>query len=147
MNCKQASPLLSAYLDGELDGRDSIAVRGHVTRCPICEHELEALRSLKRALGALPAAEPPAALESRVRAALAERQATPSARGRTLPWVAATIAIVAIGCAALAMHHGLSDTPDVVATSEAPPIDLNQDRIYYTSDPLSGGHLLIPVGR
>jgi anti-sigma factor RsiW len=45
MNCQKAGDLLSAYIDGELAGRQVQAVETHLTACAGCREELETLRS------------------------------------------------------------------------------------------------------
>ena len=51
--------LLSAHVDGELDGAERDKVSTHLARCEHCREEASALRTLKRQLGRL-AAEAPA---------------------------------------------------------------------------------------
>jgi hypothetical protein len=45
--------LLSAYLDGELDGAEQDKASAHLARCEECRAEAAGLRELKRQLGAL----------------------------------------------------------------------------------------------
>lgn len=42
--------LLGPYLDGELDGKRSDAVEGHVAGCPRCQRELEGLKRVRASL-------------------------------------------------------------------------------------------------
>lgn len=43
-DCKKIQNDLTAYLDGELAGKQSLFVSGHLTTCPSCRQELETLR-------------------------------------------------------------------------------------------------------
>ncbi len=47
MTCREASKLLSLFLDGELDPRQMRAVALHDTRCPTCESELRSIERLQ----------------------------------------------------------------------------------------------------
>ncbi|MCX5904902.1 MAG: zf-HC2 domain-containing protein [Proteobacteria bacterium] len=43
-DCNKIQNDLTAYLDGELAGKQSLFVSGHLTTCPSCRQELETLR-------------------------------------------------------------------------------------------------------
>jgi anti-sigma factor RsiW len=45
---------LSAFLDDELGDEDALVLTAHVTACPACRDELEALRATRTALRGLP---------------------------------------------------------------------------------------------
>jgi Putative zinc-finger len=45
MNCQKAGELLSAYIDGEVNGRESEALEAHLGHCESCCEELETLHS------------------------------------------------------------------------------------------------------
>jgi anti-sigma factor RsiW len=47
MTCREASPLLPLFFDGELDPRQMRAVAMHSTRCENCERELRQLERLQ----------------------------------------------------------------------------------------------------
>lgn len=87
--------LLGLSAAGLLDAAGERAVREHVRECPECAARLEAFAGLSRALGALPAPEPPGDLlfrtQARVAAGLAadadRRQgAILAAAGALLAW-------------------------------------------------------------
>lgn len=62
------SPLLSAYLDGELPVADTLRVQFHLNGCPICGHAAAAERALRRRLRQeLPRVTPSGELRERVR--------------------------------------------------------------------------------
>ena len=50
MNCRRSSNLLSAYIDGELNGVEMLAVREHLGECAACRQEYESLRATKQLL-------------------------------------------------------------------------------------------------
>ena len=51
--------MLSAYLEGELDGPPKAVVEAHLASCPECTSLLEAMRDARDALASLPELEPP----------------------------------------------------------------------------------------
>lgn len=58
MNVTHAEDLLSAYLEGELDGPRKAEVEAHLASCPECALLLEAMRDARGALASLPEIEP-----------------------------------------------------------------------------------------
>jgi anti-sigma factor RsiW len=65
MVCGRVSNLLSAYLDRELTGAEMLSVRRHLSHCPACRAEHDAVARVRRLLGALPAVEPRAGSQER----------------------------------------------------------------------------------
>lgn len=53
MNCSRVMKLLSAYVDGELTGAEMLEIRRHLSYCPECSEEHEALLFMKRAVSRL----------------------------------------------------------------------------------------------
>lgn len=74
---------LSALLDGELAPAREAELRAHVASCPRCTQQLARLARTDEALRALPAAEVPADLATRLRARIEEEGGRSSARGRS----------------------------------------------------------------
>jgi anti-sigma factor RsiW len=71
MTCDEASVLLHALLDGELDTGHAREVEAHVVSCPGCAAALRQFRDMRRAMtGANLRFEAPASLRSRINAAL-----------------------------------------------------------------------------
>jgi anti-sigma factor RsiW len=62
MNTAHVQELLSAFLEGELDGERAKDVREHLASCPDCAALLEALTLTGDALGAIPEIDPSPAL-------------------------------------------------------------------------------------
>jgi len=70
-NHEKNSPLLDAYLDGELDLSASLALEEHLAVCPECRARMESRRVLRDAIREqIPAWTAPAGLEARLRARL-----------------------------------------------------------------------------
>jgi len=59
LNCWRVKNLLSAFLDNELDGSTTKAIREHLADCPACAQEAEHLSFLKSALADLQHQPPP----------------------------------------------------------------------------------------
>lgn len=67
MNCEECLRVLDAYVDGELDGGATTAVRAHLASCTACAARQQSLGALGDALrGGATYHEPPAGLESRL---------------------------------------------------------------------------------
>ena len=64
MNCRRTNSLLSAYLDGELSGREMGEVRAHLDTCYGCQNEHETLRATQRLVASLSLRVPREELES-----------------------------------------------------------------------------------
>ena len=111
--CSAFDEDLSALLDGELAPAREAELRAHVASCPRCTQHLARLARADEALRALPAAEVPADLATRLRARIEEeggrssaargaapsRRATPRRR-RWIPLAAGALA----AAAALALY-------------------------------------------
>ncbi len=71
MNCDEAQKLLHAYVDGELDIVNSLAIEEHLRTCEACERECRSLVALRKAVAVgAPRFEAPAELHQRIHAAL-----------------------------------------------------------------------------
>lgn len=148
MNCRNAQAKLSALVDGELSGKEALALREHLRHCSLCSAEWRELRGLKLALGQLPDVEPPAGLEVRLLEAV-RRQ---SAERRTIRlWLPATAAAVA-ACATLALLQFASSQPrEIVAEKTLPPVpstfEVDRDQAYVAAtDPFGPGPVVLAAG-
>jgi anti-sigma factor RsiW len=145
MNCKTVRPLLSAYLDRELDGNASLDVREHVHRCPECEAELNGLRDVKRMLERLPDAEPPADLEERLlRSVRTMRAPEPSRRPRAFAGYLA----LAAGAAALtlvSLRTKPDPAPETIRAEETIAFEIDRNQLYEGTD-LGGGISVLDTG-
>ncbi|MCW5941868.1 MAG: zf-HC2 domain-containing protein [Fimbriimonadaceae bacterium] len=147
MNCRNCRASLSAYVDGELTGSEMIRVREHVGRCPVCRDELEGLRGLKRALGAMSVPVPPPSLGERILGSVREEARLREERSIRLRWRA--VAGLAAGAAVLyAFAMVARPAPAATQFADRPTIDLRHDRAYAASgDPFVGAPMVLPVGR
>lgn len=66
MNCRKVQNLISAYVDCELPGVEMLAMRQHLSDCPECNSEFEALLRVKRAYGSLAPKTPSPVLAARI---------------------------------------------------------------------------------
>jgi len=118
MTCAQAQPLLSAYVDRELDITKSLEAEDHIRECKACAATLQQHEALRSALGAASLAfVPPAGLERRVRKAV-RHEAKPRVLLARAPWRWAAVPMAATLAAALtwsiAMHREGTRGNDVV---------------------------------
>ncbi len=100
MNCDRIHPLLSIYLDGELDPAQQTEVAAHLTTCQECARALDDFRALGQEVRALPDVPAPAGMRAEFRARLQRRGSRPVpemhllARGlSTAVFVAALVAL------------------------------------------------------
>ena len=57
--CETMQPLMSGYLDGELNADDRAALEAHLARCASCREEFERMKQLVSAASELRAEPPP----------------------------------------------------------------------------------------
>ncbi|MDD2772069.1 MAG: zf-HC2 domain-containing protein [Elusimicrobiales bacterium] len=67
MNCREISLFLSAYLDGELAGREQAVVAAHLPACAACRRRLENLKLAQSAFAAYEPAPASAGFERKPR--------------------------------------------------------------------------------
>jgi len=142
MNCENLQSRLSAYLDGELSGRDMLAVRSHIHQCPECAQILEIERMTKEAIGGLQTIEPPVGFEERL---VANVFKTEQKSPRVWRLGFALVATSAIACAAtlgyLRMSHPSAPT---IATGDSGRFeDQRNPAMTAGADPLGGGNMVI----
>ncbi|HXX86262.1 MAG TPA: zf-HC2 domain-containing protein [Casimicrobiaceae bacterium] len=84
MNCNEATPLVAAYADGEVDGLRAHSLRKHLAGCATCAAKHQAVLDLRAKLRAeVPYYPAPAALRDRVRSALTATDASAEAQRRS----------------------------------------------------------------
>ena len=69
MTCREAEPLLTAYLDSELDVVRSVQLTAHVAACPRCSAMLESERELSAAVARAPYFRASPSLRARIESA------------------------------------------------------------------------------
>ena len=117
MNCREAEPLLNAYVDGELDLATSLKVEDHVAGCAACTEYQARLQDLRREIAG-------AALEYRPSAAFTRRVvgARRRASSELRPWWKSPALVFATAAAVMLLLlvpvrmliHRPSQTRDVV---------------------------------
>ena len=144
--CGKFAPLLSAWADDELTGKERGRVAAHLRACRICREEVEGLARLRVLLRSLPVRRVPAGLLTAPGSAAGEpapgdRRAAGERHGhRVAGRAAATFAVLAglVGGAAFS----LGGPPDAPAPAVPVPMDL------YAVDHLvrtAGGPVSTPV--
>jgi hypothetical protein len=100
MDCKSISGLLAAYLDGEVTAEERGQIEAHLSACPQCSEELEALTAtrdgLRQALKEMAAkATPPAGSWDRIkkRAGIEDRVEQPAPKRRSPALITVPISI------------------------------------------------------
>ena len=88
---RKEAPLLSAYVDGELDPADVARIEAHLAGNADTRHEVEQLRRLKEVTGALRLKEPPPEIWEEF------WQSTYNRGERTLGWLLFGLAVLLLG--------------------------------------------------
>jgi hypothetical protein len=135
MTCREIQQRLSAYLDGDLSGREQVATTAHLRECAACAARFETLESALDELRTLPRLRPNGSLAFRVLNRLEVEQRGPGlallfrpawmARPLIFPsLVPAALVLVSVLAAAFALDHeparGMSVPGTRAATRIAP---------------------------
>ena len=75
MQCPQAKRLFSPYLDGALTGAQMLALQDHLSGCPGCHRDYQALRRTQQLLASMPRPKVPSDLGLRLRLAISREAA------------------------------------------------------------------------
>ncbi|MFT4116206.1 anti-sigma factor family protein [Bradyrhizobium sp.] len=108
MNCDEATTLLHALLDNELDAGHAREVEAHIAGCPACTAEFAAQRDMKRVLADTNLRyAAPASLRARIEASLPQPQRQPSRRSvlRSFAMGSAVSALAASGVVAVVLRQ------------------------------------------
>ncbi|HZQ93411.1 MAG TPA: zf-HC2 domain-containing protein [Candidatus Sulfotelmatobacter sp.] len=81
LRCPAAKQLFSPYLDGVVTGAEMLALQDHLSGCPGCHREYQALRRTQQLLGSVGRPKVPADLGLKLRLAIS-REAAEVRRGR-----------------------------------------------------------------
>lgn len=142
--CKEAAPMIGAYLDGELSPARAALLRPHLLECPTCRNSTQDGRAIQRWFAPLREAcdDPASALAPTVPSGFSARvarralagdtgeRAGPSERseGRILPFVLRLTAAAAAVALLLALGVQLRSRPDAgnLAADDRAPLPLSQ---------------------
>jgi len=123
VNCDRIRPLLSAYLDGELDPVQESEVADHLATCQECARVLDDFGALRQEIRALPDVAPPAGMRPAFEERSRRRSVFPNFGARLLASGAAAVALVAVLVGLAVVMSGVlrqmqvaSQPPSVVAT-------------------------------
>lgn len=145
MNCKSVQNYLSAYLDGELCGHESLEVRQHLSDCYECSAEERQLRALKQMLQGLPTYHPQDGFEDRLIATVISKPARRPLFALNLDWrlatgLAAVSAIAAFAVVKVTERQVPSSDTSSIASRDPFEYDLARDQLFMAGhDPLGGG--------
>jgi hypothetical protein len=78
MRCDQVQERLSEYLEDLLDAESRTSVHDHLSSCPHCQAEAQALSQMRQAVADLPVIEPPSGFSQRVMSRIREEAEGPS---------------------------------------------------------------------
>ena len=140
-NCSRVSSLVGAFLDGELSHTDRLLVVRHCDTCPRCGRELEAARTVKIGLNAMPEVETDELVLHRLRSRVAHE--------RHKSWrQVATVGLVATATATAAalVFAGLVAPPvSKPHTTDFAKVDPPLDQVYVGYDPYAPPSRIAPV--
>ena len=152
MNCKSVQTYLSAYLDGELGGQESLELRDHLGQCSHCQAEEQQLRKLKQLLRGLPQYQPSTDFEDRLVANVFAKAERRPLFAFSFDWrVAGGLAAAAAICAFALFQLTERRVPS--AGSQIPMVqrdrfdeEFTRDQLFMAgNDPLSGNRFAIPA--
>jgi hypothetical protein len=142
VNCEHIRPLLSAYLDGELDAGEQAQVAAHLAHCQACARTLDEWRALGQEIRTLPDLPVPSGMRAEFSTRLHRRSPFSGPLMRPLVSVLSTVVFV-IALAALAIGTSrtirrmqtLDRAAEIVATFPANgatgvPLDANLTIIF-----------------
>lgn len=150
MNCKSVQTYLSAYLDGELSGRESLDVRDHLNHCAECGAEERQLRTLKQMLRGLPMYTPSEDFENRLVSHVVAKQE----RRRILKlnlgfdWrLMGGFAVTAAVATLVMLRISEPQVPRAESrTNDGLALEITRDQSFMAgNDPLSGAHYAVPI--
>lgn len=140
MTCEMLQSRLSAYLDGELSGRDMQAFRAHLHQCPECAQILEIERITKEVLAGAPMIEPPADFEERL---IAKVMSEPVRVNRS--WrVATAFMMTSVAACAMTLAYLRANRPEASAPTASNMYESQREEAMMAGwDPYGGGSTVI----
>jgi anti-sigma factor RsiW len=85
MSCERLEAKIISYVDGNASEADRRSVEEHIRECAVCKARVKGFSGIWNVLDELPAHEPSAAFDARLRARLAAEPARPSMWGWLMP--------------------------------------------------------------
>ena len=145
MNCKSVQSRLSSYIDGEVKGDESLAIRDHLSGCLVCREEHDGLRNLMTLMRSLNAPEPPTDLSERIIANCRASDPRKKVASFRLPvWGylgAAAFSMVATFMVLQMVGRSNAPSADSLGKRDI-TFEVQRDRLNFGSDPMSGAPLI-----
>lgn len=151
MNCKSVQTYLSAYLDGELSGRECLDVRDHLNHCAECGAEERQLRTLKQMLRGLPMYTPSEDFENRLVSHVVAKQERRRVGKLNIgfDWRLVSGFAAAAALATLVMLRATEpQAPPSTkgGSNDGVALEISRDQFVAAgNDPLSGSHYAVPI--
>lgn len=149
MNCNAVQSRLSAFVDGELAGRDMLVIREHLRSCPVCSREAEDLAAVKRAVSLCGSVTIADDLESRLLSAIDRVDRARRVRRPVFAYGFATFALFAIVGFSWFRANRV-EAEEARALRQVESFEVARDQAYVAgSDPLAGdvGVLTVSYGQ
>src|SRR5215831_17029521 len=109
MNCQETRKLLHAYLDGELDLANSLALEEHLHSCPLCTQQWQNQQTLRTKLNDSPLYfKAPPALRQQLAKAMGRTAPAPRTARRSWNWWTVALPLAACLVAAAVVVHNFS---------------------------------------
>ncbi len=125
--CNEIMKLMDAHLDGELDVKESLRVEAHLQQCPHCREAFLAEKEFQSLVHSNKPTTPAPDFASRcIQTALDRevRRRTRARRSWRLPWIAASLALLAAGAGAfIAISESSARVPRLVKLAVAAHTD------------------------
>ncbi len=117
MNCKQASKMLSMWLDDLLDNEEVTLLEEHLAGCSVCQTEWHSLQALDGLFASVPMARPPVRMRVRVMTRLSRRDQARRAiiGGMTLTLGTVALALLALAPAILSLLNATGIAPALIS--------------------------------
>ena len=142
MNCVRVETLLSAYLDRELSGEESLAIREHLRHCPSCAQEMEDLRAVKSVAMRMAPVEPSDDLLAKMKASITEPEPK-----RVFP-LRQVAMISAVAAASAALTLSLLNSASQTTSPQVPVAnDQMSGDVYVSGVEMGGGYRPVSLVR
>ncbi len=146
MNCKAVQSRLSSYVDAEVFGDESLAIRDHISGCCECAEEHRSVRQLKSLMRSLNAPEPPSDLGERILANCRAAEVRRSPRLWRIPtWGYVGVATASMVLTLVVLRTLTARGQVTMGQGDAKrnlSFEVQQDRLNWGSDPTNGAPII-----
>jgi anti-sigma factor RsiW len=148
MNCAEALPCIHEYLDGDLSGEASLALKKHLISCISCHQVFKQLEHTEALVMRLPKKSAPDNLMDRIMQALPK----PQKRNTWAQWIkrhpaisVASVFLVVMMGSFLSMWN--QDTEMVLKGANLDQVIIQGDRVYVPAGHTINGNLMVKRGK